>query len=388
MNRRTFIQCVGGGVVAAAATGNAHAAFFSSAMPAEAVADWAGPERGSDPRRWALGYAILAPNPHNRQPWLVDLREPNAITLYCDKNRLLPHTDPYGRQILIGHGCFLELLSIALAEQGFSAETTEFPLGSVGDTLADIGNKPIARIVLKPGAARDPLFAGILKRHTPREEFDLARRVPNELIAQLRLSVKTQIIGFGATNENAMVADLRTLALDAAKTEFGTERTMMESMRLLRIGPAEINQHRDGISINTPFVRFAAAVGMVNRDEFPKPGSAANEQSITRYAKATSTAPAFVWLSSTGNSRVQQLQSGRAYARLQLEAQRLGLGVHPLSQALQEFAEMKPFYDRIHRMLLAGAASRDTLQMFCRLGYPSVPPAASPRRGVKAIIMA
>lgn len=82
------------------------------------------------------------------------------------------------------------------------------------------------------------------------------------------------------------------------------------------------------------------------------------------------------------------MQSGRAYARLQLEAQRLGVGVHPLSQALQEFAEMKPFYDRIHRMLLGSAVSPDTLQMFCRLGYPLVPAAATPRRGVKAIIMA
>ncbi len=388
MNRRNFIQCVGGGVVAAAASGSAHASFFSGAMPEAAVADWAGPPRDADPRRWALGYAILAPNPHNRQPWLVDLREPNAITLFCDKNRLLPHTDPFGRQILIGHGCFLELLSIALAEQGFIAEVTEFPLGSVGDGLTDLGNKPIARIVLKPSTSRDPLFSSILKRHTPKAEFDLARQVPNELIGKLRLSAKTPAVGFGATNEGALVADLRALALDAAKTEFGTERTMMESMRLLRIGPAEINQHRDGISINTPFVRFAATVGMVNRDEFPKPGSTANEQSIKRYAKATSTAPAFVWLSTTGNSRAQQLQSGRAYARLQLEAQRLGLGVHPLSQALQEFAEMKPFYDRIRRTLLGSAVSPDTLQMFCRLGYPLVPAAATPRRGVKAIIMA
>ena len=387
MNRRNFIQCVGGGVVAAAAASNAHASFFSSAMPEAAIADWAGPPPDADPRRWALGYAILAPNPHNRQPWLVDLREPDAITLFCDKDRLLPHTDPYGRQILIGHGCFLELLSIALAEKGFIAEMTEFPLGGVGDTLADIAKKPIARIVLKPGASRDPLFLGILKRHTPKEEFDLARLVPGELIAKLRLSVQAQTAVFGATNDSARVAELRTLSLDAAKTEFGTERTMMESMRLLRIGPAEINQHRDGISINSPFVRMATTVGMVNRDEFPKPGSTANEQSIKRYSKSTSTAPAFVWLSSTGNSRSQQLQSGRAYARLQLEAQRLGLGIHPLSQALQEFPEMKPFYDRIHSMLLGSAASRDTLQMFCRLGYPLIPATATPRRGVKAIIM-
>ena len=29
------------------------------------------PESGAELRRWALGYAILAPNSHNRQPWHV-----------------------------------------------------------------------------------------------------------------------------------------------------------------------------------------------------------------------------------------------------------------------------------------------------------------------------
>lgn len=390
MDRRSFIQCAGGGIVIASAAtvaSSAHASLLSSDMPDEAIVDWRGPSPGGDPRRWALGYAILAPNPHNRQPWLVDLREENVITLFCDKERLLPHTDPLGRQILIGHGCFLELLSIALAEQGYNAEITEFPLGSTGDTLAGIGSKPIARITLKVGGKKDELFTTILNRHTAKEAFDTAKIVSNETLTKLRHTMKSSALTLGASNDPARVLALRTLALDAAKTEFTTERTMMESMRLIRIGPAEINQHRDGISINSPFVRLGAAVGAVNRTEFPKPGSTTSNQSIARYQKATSTATGFLWLSSAANTRADQLQSGRAYARLQLEATRLGLGVHPLSQALQEFTEMKPHYDQIHRMLL-GEATKDTLQMFCRIGYPLQPATATPRRGVKAIIMA
>jgi hypothetical protein len=386
MQRRTFIQCVGGGVIAAAAASSAQASLMSADMPYEAVVDWRGPPPDRDPRRWALGYAILAPNPHNRQPWLVDLREDNVITLFCDKERLLPETDPLGRQILIGHGCFLELLSIALAEAGFEADITDFPQGSIGDTLSGIGSKPIARISLKASTKRDPLFASILKRHTPKAEFDTGRAVSNDLLNPLSQSIRSPMLRFGHVTDAAKVAELRSLALDAAKIEFATERTMMESMRLIRIGPAEINQHRDGISINSPFLRIAAAIGAVNRHEFPKPGSMASNQSIERYQKATSTAPAFFWLSSRGNSRVEQLQAGRAYARLQLEATLRGLGVHPLSQALQEFAEMKPHFARIHTLLL-GAAPTDTLQMFCRIGYPLQPATATPRRGVKAIIM-
>ncbi len=64
---------------------------------AKARAPWkqAGESFG-DPRIDALAYAILAPNPHNRQPWLADLSEPDQITLTCDAERRLPATDPFG----------------------------------------------------------------------------------------------------------------------------------------------------------------------------------------------------------------------------------------------------------------------------------------------------
>jgi hypothetical protein len=388
MDRRSFIRVVGGGVVVAASSATLSGCILSSEMPAAAIADWAGPRDEADPRRWALGYAILAPNPHNRQPWLVDLREPNAITLYCDSTRVLPETDPLGRQILIGHGCFIELLTLALAERGFNANVQIFPQGEVGATLGDIGTKPIARIALEPGNRRDALFAHILKRHTAKEAFDVTRAVPDDAVAALRSSAAGFQVNLAYTADQTRVADLRKVAMDAARLEFETERTMMESVRLIRIGPDEINQHRDGISINRAFVRFASTVGLFDRNEFPKPGSTGHKQSNAMYEKYTSTAPAFFWLSTVGNSRTQQVISGRAYVRAHLAAVPYGLGVHPLSQALQEFAEMKPHYDRIHRLLVGKSAIEETVQMFCRIGYPSVAVGPSPRRGVQAIMKA
>ena len=103
MKRRNFIRVAGGGLVAAA--GGALAAPHLDAMPEEAVAGWKGPPAGEqDPRRRAIAWAILAPNPHNMQPWLVDLRQPDEVTLHVDRTRLLPQTDPFGRQVMIGQG--------------------------------------------------------------------------------------------------------------------------------------------------------------------------------------------------------------------------------------------------------------------------------------------
>jgi hypothetical protein len=43
----------------------------------------------------ALSFALLAPNHHNRQPWIVDLGAAHTVTLYADTGRLLPETDPF-----------------------------------------------------------------------------------------------------------------------------------------------------------------------------------------------------------------------------------------------------------------------------------------------------
>src|SRR5687768_12339080 len=118
MNRRHFIRLAGGGIVVAAAATGAAAYALRNDYPAEAIEAWKGPGAESDARKRALAYAITAPNPHNLQPWLADLREPDTITVYTDRGRVLPETDPFGRQILIGHGAFIELLVMALAEQG------------------------------------------------------------------------------------------------------------------------------------------------------------------------------------------------------------------------------------------------------------------------------
>ncbi|MGL4577237.1 MAG: Acg family FMN-binding oxidoreductase [Burkholderiaceae bacterium] len=392
MDRRAFIRVLGGGTVLAAATVAVGPQVLAQGMPKEAVADWAGPGEQADPRRWALGYAILAPNPHNRQPWLVDLREEGVITLYCDRERVLPETDPFGRQILIGHGCFLELLAIALAQRGFVADVQLFPQGEVGANLADIGSKPIARIALKPGGKPDPLFAHILKRHTAKSNYDTAKPVPAAQLEALRASVQGLPVQFGGTVDAAALPALRLLCMESAKVEIGTERTIMESMRLLRVGPSEINQHRDGISINTMFVRVMSAVGLFDRNAFPKPGSPGYKTAIERYEGYTTTAMGFAWLATADNTRATQVSAGRAYVRMHLSATAIGVGMHPLSQALQEFAQMKPHYEQVHQLTLNRAAPKSTaeptLQMLVRLGYPTKALGPTPRRGVAAIMRA
>jgi hypothetical protein len=392
MQRRNFIRLAGGGtVIAATAT---LGGCVSSAYPTQAVEAWNGPAASeTDPRRRALAYAITAPNPHNLQPWQADLREANVITLYTDPQRILPETDPFGRQILIGHGAFIELVVIALAEQGLQAAVQLWPQGELPAQLKDWAaamKQPVARITVQPSMKKDALFVHILNRHTVKVNFDTAKAVSESSLQQLVASAGTPRMKVGGTVQAARLPALRKLCWESALVELKTPRTMMESIRLIRVGPSEIAQHRDGISINSPFVRAMSAVGMFDRNNPPAAGSPAEKNAMERFEGHSNTAMGFVWITG-GNTRVDQVEAGRAYVRLQLQATALGIGMHPMSQALQEFAEMKPYYEQAHQLILGQAAPSSpqdqTVQMFCRIGYAQEPVPATPRRAVEKFIL-
>ena len=392
MNRRNFIRVAGGGIViSAAATGLS--GCMSSNFPPAALEAWAGPGSEPDLRRWALGYAILAPNSHNRQPWLVDLSTPNAITLYVDRERMLPMTDPWFRQIVVSQGTFLESLVMALRERGVEPTVKLFPQGEFKPREVDA--RPVAQITWTQTSTpmpKDPLFVQLLKRHTAKVDYDTTRAVPADTLALLKTALVDSNINYSGTLDGSQIASLRTVCWQSARVELLTPRTVMESVKLTRVGPDEILQHRDGISVNAMVPRLAAMVGAFDRSNPPAEGSTAYKQMMSRFEGHSNTAMGFVWLSTPtarhapdGTTRSAEVNAGRAYMRLQLKATELGLQIHPMSQAPQEFAEMKPFYDELHQRLVGKPAAEETVQMFCRIGY-CAPQQHTPRRALVGFV--
>jgi hypothetical protein len=383
MERRNFLRLLSASALPASAVG---LAGCSSELPPEAVAAWRGPAEGGDVRLWLLGHAILAPHSHNLQSWLVDLRRPDEITLYCDLTRLLPETDPLARQIMMSQGTFIELLELAARQKGLRAEIALFPEGDFGAGAPD--RRPTARIRLAPdaGVRPDPLFAQILARHTNRETY-LPRAPGAADLEAIAASMAPHPVraGFAGADQPDALQRHRAIAAEAWRIELVTPRTVMESYRVLRVGPAEIAQHRDGLSLNTPMVRALAAVGLFDRSQPPRPDDYATTSQVEDFNRKLAATPAFFWMVTEGNDRRTQVNAGRAYVRAQLAATARGLAMQPLSQALQEYPEQARPYAQIHELVQA-PAPRFTVQMWTRLGFaPPVGP--SPRRGVQAHIL-
>ncbi len=327
MNRRTILKVIGGSLVAVAGAGTA---FLATRDLAAARAPWAVAQGEADSRLFALRHAILAPNPHNRQPWVITLDGDDQATIFCDLDRRLPETDPFDRQILIGFGCFLEMAAMAAAEKGIRLRIDYFPEGEPGERL---DARPIARLTFIADAAtpKDPLFAQVPHRRSVKEAFDMARPVPSETIATL--SSATQPIAVSGTIDPTLLARLRKLTWDAWMAEANEQATWMESVNLMRIGRAEIEANPDGIDLGGPLFDSLKLIGLLDREQLADRTTQAYKGGEDAYREIMATSMGFLWWTSPGNSRVEQLEAGRSFVRSHLQATALGVGFHPSASA-------------------------------------------------------
>ena len=380
LSRRAFVRILGGtAVFAAAGVGLTRC----DRMPSEAVAAWDGPPAGeTEPRRRALSYALLAPNPHNTQAWIADLREPGVVTLYIDKTRLLPATDPWFRQIVIGCGSFLEVLRIAAAEAGYRADVTLFPAGAWAEK--EIRETPLARIVFVSDAAgaKDPLFAQVLKRRSVKVAYEAERPIEAAHQAALVGAIELPLRIATAADE---VATLRAIAKDAWLAEVATPRANKESADYFRIGADEIAAHRDGLSFHGPFFWWAKRFGLFTAEKTLEPGSFAYQGAIDTGVAWAEKVWSFGWLTTPAGTRADEIAAGRDYLRLNLKATELGVAMAPLSQVLQEYPEMAGPQKRFQDFTKTPPGS--VVQMFFRLGYAEDVP-ATPRRALDDIVRA
>lgn len=353
ITRRNILLGAGGAAVLIGAGG----AWRVTRMPVNAIQPWSfDPAPLADIRLEAFRYAILAPNPHNRQPWLIRMEGEDTALLYCDLAKRLPQTDPLDRQITIGFGTFSELARIAAAERGYRMDIEPFP---EGEPQPRLDQRPLARLrfVDDPQVQPDPLFAAITARRTNRLVYTAAS---SEQLEGLRSA------DHFVSAEKDMMARLAEITVAAITGETTTHRTHMESVRLLRLGHKEIDATPDGLALSGPMIEATGALGMTTRESIANPQSSAFKIGLDGLRESYGSVPAALWITSPTNSRADQIAAGRRYANAHLHATKLGLAMHPMSQSLQEYPEMAPHYAAVHSLL--GVTGGTRIQMLARVG--------------------
>jgi hypothetical protein len=385
MNRRNFIKIVGVGAGSVALSSS-----LVSCDGTSIIADygWSGPDNSiQDIRLQVLAYAILCPNPHNIQPWIIQLTGPTSFNLYVDPERLLPETDPLHRQIHIGQGTFLETLAIAASGLGYKASINYFPEGMYGNT--ELVDKPVAAVELvrEAGITINPLFDFLLHRHSNKREYDSYRLAQNEiddLSKAHQLHSDYPLTFIDSADGKAILANTLTAAM---QIEVGNRQRDLETIKMFRFNDNEVRTFRDGFGVSqtgvTGIKKFISETLFLDRNKVEADPRAFGQQAVDMTRKVSESTHTFAWLTSSGNTRLDQVKIGRDYCRINLQTCMMGLAQHPMSQVLQEYADMRELQSEFKNTF--NIPKSDTVQMLFRIGK-ATPTEHGPRRLVSQII--
>lgn len=377
MERRSFVKVIGtGGVIVLLPS-----SFVSCGdEQLEALRPWNTPTdlpTDTDIRLKLVSYAILAPNAHNKQPWIVDLRK-EGIDLYVDPKRLLPQTDPLARQITISQGTFLEILSIAATHFGLRADISLFPNGI--DPLDEIGNNSVAHISLteQKDILEDELFNSILNRHTNRRVYSGPPLTDGEIRA-LRTSYRDENYSLRLLADPAEISNIAGMMTEAMRIETHNRAMHGETVEMLRFNDDEVEQYRDGLSFPNLGI---TGVKLFFAKLFTSRSSAFDESFLERTVDSIKegafSSQAIGLISSRGTTRIDEVLVGRHFTRLFLTATQLGLSLQPMSQIMEIDSVKSQFIKSLN-------IQNEEPQMLFRLGR-SEPTPHSARRAMNDIV--
>jgi len=336
----------------------------------------------SPPIVQALRYGITAPTAHNTQPWRIQVMSDTEAQVYFDPYRLLPATDPPGRQVHISHGTLLEMTAIAATHLGYRADVELLPEGEM--TLAEYGTKPTAylSLIADSQVTEDPLFSQVLLRRSSR-----LPHTPQPITDDERAAITAAATIAGVQPgwiPSQRMAQAIEFAIQGMTVEARGHGTFQETNQWFRFSDAEIAAKGDGLNANTAGVTGLPllVLRMITRPGnwhmwFNRAGF------LSAFAKAARSTQALFTLVTPANTMDSWITTGRSYMRAQLTASGYNLRFHPVSQTLQEFPQMDPLRARMDALVDVTPPAK--LQMLVRVGHTQ-PPALSPRRDLQSIV--
>lgn len=166
----------------------------------------------TDKLLFLLNYAVLAPSILNTQPWRFRIMA-NKVELFADRTRLLPVTDPKGRELTISCGAALLNLRLAIRGFGYTYEMEVFPDTALPDLLARV----ILTSSQTPSDSDRQLRDAISLRRTNRREL-LDQPLPVGLLKDLSAAAHSEGAALKATHAQAAKRLIAELVAEAEKS--------------------------------------------------------------------------------------------------------------------------------------------------------------------------
>jgi len=341
--------------------------------------DW---RRGSGTEA-LIAAAVLAPSPHNNQPWRFRL-DADGVEIMADERQRLGTLDPTDRELHISLGCATENLVLAARAQGFETQV------SISD------EPPRVRVDLAPRADGErnrldsELFGVIGERHTNRGPYTSVATSAGLLAELGRVASPSDGLTVLWLTEWSERDTFGTLLVDAAEAVAADVQQSEDNFRWYRRSADDIVRHPEGL---TQDAQGLGGVRRVIANALPPSSRGQADQFWIRQTRTVHTATAAAYgllLTSNPDAVRQRVAGGRLLQRLELGATLRGLAFQPMTQITQRIdrdrslGRQPAFAPRVAD--LVGTSDRELLISF-RVGYPERPGRRSPRRPVGSFLL-
>jgi hypothetical protein len=384
-SRRGFLAMAAGGLatvaVGAAAAGDVYGArrgVFASGS-GNAYEPWRQADLGALPLR-LVRAGILAANAHNAQAWRFAV-SPGRIEVYDDVSRSLGTVDAYRREIHLSAGCAIENITLAAAATGFKPTVTLRPTSDPA---------LLARVDLAQATSTgSELYRAIPQRHTDRGAYQTGRALPADIPTGMDALVDQPDVRILWVLEARQRAAFSALTITATEAFIADPQQSRDDYSWYRGTWQQVQTHRDGVTVDasglSPLLGAAGKLIPASRSS--------NDQywlAGTRDRQLPTASGFAIVLVRDAADVTQRLAAGRLYQRLHLWATSRDLAMQPLNQIVEraERERATTGAGSITRGLagLLGDPAWQPVMPF-RIGYPTGPAPASPRRDVRDVLV-
>lgn len=298
-----------------------------------------------------LYHASLAPSGHNAQPWMVTVTGPGQWTIGLDPARRLPVVDAESREALLSIGAFTENLVLAAGARGYTAQVeviaTDMP-------AADILRVHLNRAPQRPYPLKRLALRRTVKHGLRSEELTAAT------VQALAAPFDNRLFYFPSGSKHARCMAEGTAAAFAEQTR--RDAAQKELAHWTRFSRKDAETHRDGLT--TEGMEITGLAGWVVRT-FMTPadvmGDDWRKRGIDTMAGLTREGAGWLVVTSAGSTVADMIDTGRRFQRMALLAREHNVGIHPMTQMLEEAT---------WRSRIAGDHGADMIPQFIlRVGY-------------------
>jgi nitroreductase len=371
MNRRAFLRDAAAALAAVSGTSLLQGCDAYSRSNHD---DWPefGPLLGRIGSRLAeaLRLAALAPSSHNAQPWTVRIESRDRWIIGSDRSRWLPAVDPYNRELLLAVGAFIENLVVAARNWGVEVEPRV--------TASSPYDAELVVVQLRPTRVNVGGIDAVRRRRTLRQGFS-TRELRSGDFAYLTQGLPGFHYFPGTSREGRYLA---AGAVEAMRAQSARDAAQAELARWIRWSDEEARRHRNGMTPAS--LEIDGLAGWYVRSFYTPQdvmSPSFRARGVDRAAEQAGHCGGWIVLTGEAQEVGALIETGRLFERFFLRARDRRVGVHPMTQMLEE----PPWQTAIAGELGLSQAPQFVLRVGYRDAYP---PAVSLRMPLSAFVRA